>query len=77
MAVVKDRGTVTLSASILPDNIKTRLTGALSYAPQSALALTSGEGWIYVEVLATSSSVAPSALSYAVSIAYIFEFCDV
>ena len=58
MAVVKDRGTVTLSASILPDNIKTRLPGALSYAPQSALALTSGEGWIYVEVLATSSSTA-------------------
>ena len=51
-----DKGIASISASILPDNIKTRLSGALTYEPSATLAATSGEGWIYLEPLATSSS---------------------
>ena len=53
-----DKGIANLSASILPDNIKTRLSGALTYEPSATLAASSGEGWVYLEPLATSSSTA-------------------
>ena len=53
-----DKGIASISASILPDNIKTRLSGELKYEPSATLAASSGEGWIYVEVSATSSSTA-------------------
>ena len=53
-----DKAIANISASILPDNIKTRLSGALKYEPSATLAASSGEGWIYAEVLASASSTA-------------------
>ena len=52
-----DRALANLSASVLPDNIKSRLSGVLSYTPGSKISATAGtEGWIYIEAPATSSS---------------------
>tara|TARA_R110002012_G_scaffold194163_5_gene361999 strand:+ start:3414 stop:3917 length:504 start_codon:yes stop_codon:yes gene_type:complete len=53
-----DKGIANISASILPDSIKTRFSGVLSYQPAAIITASSGEGWVYLEPLATSSSTA-------------------
>ena len=58
-----DKGIASLSASILPDSIKTRLSGVLTYDPSVTLTASTGEAWVYKEHLVTSSDTAIFAVT--------------
>ena len=58
-----DKGIASLSASILPDSIKTRLSGVLTYEPSVTLTASTGEAWVYKEHLVTSSDTAIFAVT--------------
>ena len=52
-----NKGIGNISCSILPNSVRARLSGNLSYTPVTPISSTAGsEGWVYVETPATSSS---------------------
>ena len=51
-----DKGLCSTTANIMPDNIKTKIKGTLSYDIGTQLASSSGDGWFYAEPTVTHSS---------------------
>ena len=53
---MSDKGLCSTTANIMPDNIKTKLKGTLSYDIATQLSSSSGDGWFYSEPTVTNSS---------------------
>ena len=61
-----DKAIASTSASVLPDNIRTRLSGFLSYEPGAVITASSGEGWVFSDgtVNSTSSDLLTTSNTY-------------
>lgn len=51
-----NKGLCSTTANIMPDNIKTKLKGTLSYDIITSLGTSSGDGWFYSEPTVTHTS---------------------
>ena len=67
---MSDKAIANTNVEILLDNIKSNMTGSLNYDITTALAASSGEGWIYAEkdVTTTSASLLATTEDYLGSV---------